>query len=205
MQLLIDLTNFLQPYGMLSYLGMFLILLACGFGLPLPEDIILISGGILSSRGVCDIYLVNIVCMAGVLIGDGTIFLIGRSLGPKIKQVWPFRIFLTPENDRKVQKVFDRFGEKVIFLARFMPGLRTPTFATCGAYRVPFWKFFVYDGLAALISVPAWIYVGKLFGENLERLEQIIHQARHVIYAALIGIVLLIILVRYVKKKYLPS
>ena len=40
-------------------------------------------------------------------------------------------------------------------LARFMPGLRAPIYFTAGTVGVKFHTFLFYDGLAALVSVPA--------------------------------------------------
>jgi membrane protein DedA with SNARE-associated domain len=88
-------------------------------------------------------------------------------------------------------------------MARFMPGLRTPIFMTCGIYQVSFWKFLTLDGLAALISVPVWVYVGVIFGENLELLEQKIRQFQVGIYSLLGGLIALGILYAIVKKKFM--
>ena len=69
MRALLDLLEFLMPYGTHSLIVVFLILLACGFGLPMPEDIILITSGILASHGVVQLHQAQLVCFAGVLIG----------------------------------------------------------------------------------------------------------------------------------------
>jgi membrane protein DedA with SNARE-associated domain len=34
-----------------GYVAVFLVLLACGFGLPLPEDITLVAGGVIAGLG----------------------------------------------------------------------------------------------------------------------------------------------------------
>lgn len=201
MQLLIDLLALLTPYGTFSYVVMFGILLACGFGLPMPEDIILISGGILSSRGITDVYVVNVICLAGVLIGDGTIFLLGRFFGQSIKSHRFFRRIVSEKNDARVAGIIQKYGDKVIFMARFMPGLRTPTFLTCGTYRVKPWKFFLLDGCAALISVPVWIHVGFLFGQNLEELEKMVKKMQTGLYVTLFSAIVLFILFKVIKKK----
>ena len=200
MQLLIDFLNFLQPYGSHSYFFIFGLLIACGFGLPMPEDIILIAGGILASHGVTHFGAVTITCLVGVLIGDGMVFMIGRHLGPRLKNNVLFRKLLSEKRDLQVQGVIHRFGDKVVFVARFMPGLRTPIFVTCGAYHVKLWKFLLLDGLAAIISVPLWVYVGYLFGQNLEELEKRIHQFQFGIYLIL-GLVILISIAGHVIKK----
>jgi membrane protein DedA with SNARE-associated domain len=201
MQLLIDLLTLLTPYGTYSYWVMFGILLACGFGLPMPEDIILISGGILSARGITNVTTVNLICMAGVLIGDGTIFFIGRKFGQSIKSHRFFRRIVSEKNDQRVAAIVKKYGDKVIFMARFMPGLRTPTFLTCGTYQVKPWKFFLFDGFAALISVPVWIHVGYLFGQNLEELEKLVRKMQAGIYITLALVIIAFVLFKLIKKK----
>lgn len=203
MRLLIDLLAFLTPYGNYSYYVMFGILIACGFGFPMPEDIVLISGGILASRGITDFWVVNAVCMAGVLLGDGTVFFLGRRFGPAIKSKGIFRKIVNDRIDQKVAHIMQRFGDKVIFMARFMPGLRTPIFMTCGIYQVKPWKFFLLDGLAAIISVPLWIYVGYFFGKNLETLEVRIKQFQYGIYGVLVAAVAGFIAYSLMKKRTL--
>lgn len=200
MRLIIDLLAFLMPYGTLAYIFMFVILIACGFGLPLPEDIVLITGGMLASHGVTRFSLTLAVCMAGVLIGDGIIFCAGSIMGERIKKIRLIKFILKGERDTKIQYWFSKYGDKVIFLARFMPGFRTPLFLTAGIYRVPVWKFFLLDGFAALISVPLWIWLGFFFGSNLELLEHKIHQLKVGIYGIL-GIVLVSAIVFYYVKK----
>ncbi len=195
--------DFLIPYGFHSYYIMFAILLGCGLGFPMPEDIILISGGILASHGICDFVVVNIVCLAGVLIGDSFVFSLGHRLGNSIKSTWLYRKVFNEKRNETVQHVFNKYGDKVIFAARFMPGLRMPIFMTAGIYKVPAWKFFMLDGFAALISVPLWIYVGYLFGSNMEQLEIMIRKMQMGMYAVLFAVILFFTLMYWLKKKFL--
>ena len=102
MSLVLKLLDFLSPYGMYAYVGVFALLLACGFGFPMPEDIILVTGGILSARGIIDLWALNVICMLGVLVGDGTIFMIGRRVGPKIKKTKFFAKIMPEKREKKV-------------------------------------------------------------------------------------------------------
>lgn len=201
MQLIIDLLNFLTPYGAYAYVLMFVILLACGFGLPLPEDVVLITGGMLASHQVTDHWVTLAVTMAGVLIGDGIVFTLGRRAGDSIKQTRLFKRIIKPGVDQKIQSWFSRYGDKVIFFARFTPGLRMALFLSAGIYRVPAWKFFALDGFAATISVPLWIWLGFVFGSNLELLESKVRQLQFGIYGVL-GLLLVVLgLAWFIKRK----
>lgn len=202
MQIILQLLDGLTPYGGYAYLIMFGILIACGFGLPIPEDVVLITGGILAARGVVNFWATFAVTMAGVLIGDGIVFAIGKRFGPRIKETKFFKKLLTPKREKKIIKWFSAYGDKVIFFARFAPGLRTPLFLTAGTYQVPYWKFFVLDGFAALISVPLWIWVGKVFGDNLDLLEVKIRKFQVGMYSILLLLLALVIIIWYVKKQF---
>ena len=190
---LLKLLDALTPYGTHSYFFIFGILIACGFGLPMPEDILLVTGGVLASRGVIHLHLIILVTLVGVLLGDGMIFSMGKFFGPKIKNRKFFQLILPPDRDLKVADIIRKYGEKVIFMARFMPGLRTPIFFTTGTYQIPFWKFILFDGVAALISVPTWVYIGYVFGTNLEQLAKVIKKFQWGIYGVLGVIVLTVV------------
>lgn len=47
------LIEFFSSYG---YWAVFLVLLACGFGVPIPEDITLVSGGVISGLGYTNVH-----------------------------------------------------------------------------------------------------------------------------------------------------
>ncbi len=203
MKYLIDLLHFIQPFGTQSYWVIFAVLLACGFGFPMPEDITLVTAGILASRGIIDFKFTVALCMVGVLLGDFTIFYLGRHFGTKLRTTKFFKWVLPASRDEAVKAIFEKYGDKVIFMARFMPGFRTPLFFAGGTYRVPVWKFFLLDGSAALISVPTWIYIGDLFGENLEVLEGVIRHAQLGMYVGLAVIIALLVCGYYLKKRLL--
>ena len=201
MHLLIELLAFIQPYGTWSYFLIFAVLIACGFGLPIPEDITLVTGGILASRGIIDFNYCIILCMAGVLIGDGIVFMLGRTVGNKLLVTRLGRFIMPEKRDLAVRALVKKYGDKIIFMARFMPGFRTPLFFATGTYHVPFWKFLLLDGFAALISVPLWIYVGYLFGANLEELENVIRHFQVGIYSSLAAIFVAFLGIYFIRKR----
>jgi LPXTG-motif cell wall-anchored protein len=104
--------------------------------------------------------------MVGVLVGDAGMFLLGHHFGTHILQWKPIALLMPPRRYGKMQAQFERYGNRMLFLARFLPGMRTAIYTTAGAsHRVGFWRFLLLDGAAALISVPIWVYLGY-FGAN---------------------------------------
>lgn len=150
------------------YLTLAAILLLCGLGLPIPEDISLICAGYLAHLGIVDIHNVFFLCLAAVLIGDGLAFGLGRWCGQAVLR-WPrIQIHFSARKQRRVRAYFRKFGSKVIFIARFLPGVRFSIFFSAGMLRVKPTVFFVYDGLAALLSVPALVYLAWYFGDHID-------------------------------------
>lgn len=193
------LVTFFTDYG---YWAVFGVLIACGFGLPIPEDISLVAGGIISGLAYTHVHTMFLVGMAGVLIGDGIVFTAGRMLGERVFSLPLVRRVMTPTRYAQVQSKFSRYGNWVVFTARFMPGLRTPIFLTAGATRqVSFLRFLLLDGFAALISVPVWVYLGYLGANNREWLAQMISRGQTATYVIL-GLGLITALtIFYVRKR----
>lgn len=190
---------FFTDYG---YIAVFGILILCGFGLPIPEDITLVSGGVISGLDLANPHTMCVVGLAGVLIGDSTMFLAGRIFGYRIQRIRTFRRILSPRRFSQIQRKFKQYGLSLLFVARFLPGLRSPIYLVAGmSRRIPYHTFILMDGFAALISVPVWIYLGYFFADNLDLLMEYVKDVQKLIYLCL-GVVILIVLLVYLKKRF---
>jgi len=98
LQLLLD---FFTGYG---YFAVFIVLLVCGFGVPIPEDITLVAGGIISGLGYTNVHWMFAVGMAGVLVGDGIMFGAGRLYGERVLRFRPVARVMTPERFAATQE-----------------------------------------------------------------------------------------------------
>ncbi|WP_019272677.1 DedA family protein [Neisseria lactamica] len=174
---------FFVEYG---YAAVFFVLVICGFGVPIPEDLTLVTGGVISGMGYTNPHIMFAVGMLGVLVGDGVMFAAGRIWGQKILRFKPIARIMTPKRYEQVQEKFDKYGNWVLFVARFLPGLRTAVFVTAGISRkVSYLRFIIMDGLAALISVPIWIYLGEYGAHNIDWLMAKMHSLQSGIFVIL--------------------
>jgi membrane protein DedA with SNARE-associated domain len=145
-------------HGPAAYVGVLFVLITCGLGVPLPEDVPLISGGWLIARGG-SLPLMMLTGLAGILIGDTIIFRAGSTYGLRLLETRVGK-HIPGERVARTIALFEKHGAKFIMVARFVPGLRAVTYFVAGTTGVPYWKFIAYDGLAACVSAPAWIYLG---------------------------------------------
>lgn len=193
------LIGFFTDYG---YIAVFGILILCGFGLPVPEDITLVSGGVISGLDLANPHTMCVVGLAGVLIGDSTMFLAGRIFGYRIQRIRTFRKILSPRRFSHIQRQFKKYGLSLLFVARFLPGLRSPIFLVAGmSRRISYITFILMDGIAALISVPVWVYLGYFFADNLDLLMEYVKDVQSMIYLIL-GLILLVVVIIYLKKRF---
>jgi len=187
-----ELLSFIQHYhGITVYLWIFGILLACGLGLPIPEDFTLFASGMLAFYGVVNVWWVIIVCLAGVLIGDSMIFWLGAKYGGEMAKHPHLSRWLPPERIENLKQKLHKNSDKLIFTARFTPILRAPTYFAAGALHLPFRKFFLYDGLAAMISVPTIIYLVYRFGEFGDKAINAITEFEHGVAFVIFSILLI--------------
>jgi membrane protein DedA with SNARE-associated domain len=149
-----------------GYIAVLIALLLCGAGIPIPEDITLVAGGVIAGMGYANVHVMAVVTIAGVMIGDAAMFGLGHHFGEHMLRWRPIALLMPPRRYAKMQEKFERYGNRLMFFARFLPGMRTAVYITAGATRrVTFTRFLMLDGLAALISVPFWVYLGY-FGAN---------------------------------------
>jgi membrane protein DedA with SNARE-associated domain len=165
----------------------FAVIVICGLGLPVPEDITLLTMGYLtylplpdgSPRAHASVALGAIAGFFGCMGGDGIMFCIGRRYGLDIVTHRPFRWFLNPARIEHARRIMDRHGPKILFSARFMPGVRTVGFFTAGSLGTSYFRFLTYDGLAAMISVPFFVFAGWHWGSDIDWAITQVRRAEH--------------------------
>jgi membrane protein DedA with SNARE-associated domain len=177
----------LQAFGPhLVYLGIYAMLLLSALGMPLPEDLTLVATGYLIGKGLAQPIPAAAVGILGVLTGDQFVYSLGRRFGPQIVRHRWFSRVLPEKRYAWIRTKFDRYGEKLVFFARFVSGLRGPVFIAAGILEMPRGRFILYDFAAALISVPLFILIGHFAGPHLEAV--LLHLVRARSTVLLIGI-----------------
>ena len=151
-----------------TYLGLFAILLLCGMGLPMPEDIALLAGGFLVHRGVIRFPITLAVSLLGVVAGDNSLFFLGRRFGTGLVRYFGLNRPGSKAQIERIRAFMHRHGHRAIFYARFLAGLRALIYLTAGSFGVTPFRFLLYDLLGAVISVPIVVSIGYLFGGQLE-------------------------------------
>ena len=150
-----------------SYPAVFLLLVLCGVGAPLSEELVILTGGLMVAQGGASLPLMALAAYVGIVAGDTALYRIGRSLGPKVFSHPKLSKMLTPARLGLLQKMFARRGAVAVFLARFLPGLRAPAFLLAGATGLPYRRFLLADAAAAWIPAMGMTWLGFRYGPQV--------------------------------------
>lgn len=179
-------------FARFNYLAPFTVLILCGLGAPFPEEVALIGSGLLLHRGEVDFLPITLVCSSAILLGDSLPYWLGRRYGMKALRFRWVRRILHPERIALLERRFVEHGNWVTFTFRFLPGVRIPGYFFAGTMRMTYTRFLLLDGLGVLISVPTSIWLGKLFGQSIENLQERFDQLHLVLAFAMVTIVLVV-------------
>ncbi|MHB1843204.1 MAG: DedA family protein, partial [Deltaproteobacteria bacterium] len=148
--------------------------------------------------GAANLWLMLLVGFAGILGGDLLVYAAGRRYGGSFTRVRWLRRYFTEQKRSLVESYFERYGQGIVFLARFLPGIRVVTYFTAGAARLGLLRFLFFDALAACLSAPLWVLVGHHLGRHLQRAIHWVERAHSLLIAtaALLGIGLFVYIVR---------
>jgi membrane protein DedA with SNARE-associated domain len=157
--------QFIESWG---YLGVFVGILATGLGVPMPEELPIVLGGVLTTHEEVRWYIMLPVCIVGVIIGDSFLYLIGRYWGTKLIDL-PFvrKHLLTPEKFDSIAENFQKYGVKILLFARLTPGIRAPIFLTAGITKLPITHFLIADGIYAIPGVSILFFLGYWFTDAI--------------------------------------
>lgn len=152
----------LQQFDQYGYPGIFAALIAAAFGFPIPEELPVITAGILVGHEDTKLswYIMLPVVMAGVVIGDGILYGAGRIWGRRLLNLrFVRRNFVPIEKQEKIEKNFAERGIWVLLGARLLPGIRAPVFIMAGVLKVPLGRFLLADAIYAipLVNILFWL------------------------------------------------
>ena len=183
----VHLTEIINQYGAWTYAILFaIIFIETGLVVMpfLPGDSLLFAAGALSALpgSVLNIgWMIALLAVAAIL-GDTVNYWIGHTLGERAyDSKWVKKEYLD-----KTHEFFEKHGGKTIFLARFVPIIRTFAPFVAGVGQMSYKYFFSYNVFGGLIWVPLFSLAGYFFG-GLEFVE---HNFSLVIFA-IIGISLI--------------
>jgi membrane protein DedA with SNARE-associated domain len=184
----------LMDIGWAGYLVLFGLLFSCGLGMPLPEDIPLLVGGMLVGAGKMHLIVVAICGWCGIIGGDCVLYYMGHRFGLNITKVPFVGKHVTTDRIEQAKRLFEKYGVWVVGVGRLFAGIRGAMVVAAGTIRFNFLKFIIADGLAAIVSGGLFVWLGMKFGQHLKDIQPTIQKYEHLVFVALVvGLLLFIV------------
>jgi membrane protein DedA with SNARE-associated domain len=167
-----------------GHLAVLLLLVAGGLGVPVPEELVQLTGGYLARRGVLLFWPTVTAAWVGIVLGDGIFFLLARRHGPRLLESRHVVRLLTPRRRDFLERHFARHAVLTVMAARHASALRLPAFALAALHGVRPLTFLVADGLSALVSVPLVVWLGWFFAGHIEEAKRHLREAELLVAGA---------------------
>ncbi len=152
--------------GWIGYLALFLIVFAESgllVGFFLPGDSLLFTVGVVAGAGKLPIGLMIAMLAAASILGDGSGFLLGGTLGYSLFKNTNSPIFRREYLD-KTHEFYERHGGKTIIYAKFVPIIRTFAAFIAGVGKMSYKRFLTFNVVGAIGWVTSMILLGYSLG-----------------------------------------
>jgi membrane-associated protein len=150
--------------------GLLFLIVFCETGLVvtpfLPGDSLLFAVGALATRpgSPINLPLVSLLLSVAAVLGDAVNYSAGSRLGQKVFTSEPSRL-LDKEHLMRAHRFYERYGGKAIFLARFVPVIRTFAPFVAGVGRMSYARFALYNVTGGIVWINSFLLAGYFFAD----------------------------------------
>ncbi|MGG1519301.1 DedA family protein [Paenibacillus oryzisoli] len=187
-------SNLFEQYG---YFVLIFGLFAESLALPFPGELAMAIAGHISSFGSLNILIIIFCSYFGAIAGTTVTYYLGYKLGTPFFEKHGRFFFLNQERIVKITKWFNKYGNKLILVSYFIPGLRHFTGYVSGILRVRLGTFLFFNFTGGIVWVLTYVMIGKIFGGQIE---QMLHIVSKYAIAAIIVVVVGVVIGFYIKQ-----
>lgn len=188
----------LDNYG---YMVLFLCLLLELIALPLPGETLMSYCGYLVYRGKLNWSISILISALGTIMGITISYFIGKTIGINFFNKYGCYVHMGPKKLKKVSDWFEAYGNKLLLIAYFIPGVRHVTGYFSGITNISFKKFAVYAYIGAFLWSFIFITLGKVLGTQWDKMHSFVNEYLIVISMVLAASILIIFIYKYYRVK----
>lgn len=181
-----EIARLIEKYG---YIVIFSLVMLGNMGVPVPEESPVVLAGYASQKLWLDYKTAFLVCLVSAIVGDNIGYMIGRKGGRPLLLRYGKYVGLNEAKLARLEAFFERYGDKTVFIARFVAGLRWAAGPLSGAAKMPFGRFLFFNATGALVWVFIMTQLGYQLANNLDYVIELIAKAKIVIIGgAILGV-----------------
>lgn len=162
-------TSFISSVG---YLGIFFLMTLESAMIPIPSEIIMPFSGFLASTGKFEPILVVLAGSLGNLVGSILTYYFGLKVGRSFIIKYGKYIFFKKEHLEFTERLFQNYGDKISFVGRLLPVIRTYVSLPAGIGKTKFTKFVFYTLVGSLIWNSILTFAGMQLGNNWKNIDK---------------------------------
>ena len=171
------------------YVGLFVLFQLSALGAPLPEDMLVIVGGVLAQRGIIDGPNAWVTCYLSVLVADTMTLHLGWFFGKKLLHRKFVKRMLHPRRVLKAKHQIQKHGAWMIVAARFIPGSRLPVFLIAGMLHLHRGKYLIAEASTLIITISIQFAFGWWVSSNLDAFAE--NRTTIIIGSAVVGLLII--------------
>ncbi|PWK15961.1 DedA family protein [Tumebacillus permanentifrigoris] len=192
------LLNLIHQYGSAA---LFFALWLGIVGMPIPDELIVMGGGLVASTGLLHTVSAFVMTYLGVVSGLSIGFVVGRRVGAPVleklarkKKIGRYFV--------RAQDLLNSWGEWSLCLSYFLPVVRHLVPYLVGVARMPFRRYALYSYGTGLVWTSVFFLIGYWFGDQVDQIAATVHT--YGLYAlGIVGVGALVVgLVRFGGRKY---
>ncbi|WP_442598488.1 DedA family protein [Neobacillus sp. D3-1R] len=191
--------EFISEHG---YLALFSSFYVCLLGLPIPNEILVMTGGIISTMDHFQPLLTFFIVYLTVILNATILYLVGRKGGNRLLQ----KLERFKKINRNVQGAsiyIQKYGGYAAALSYGLPIMRHCIPFLMGTYQYSYLSFARFSYLSALVWTSVLFLIGRYFGSKIESIGENLHQIGGAVLILLLGVFFTKVLKRYFRQKNL--
>ncbi|MCC2463730.1 DedA family protein [Bacillus mobilis] len=160
-----ELLFYIEQYG---YWALFFCLWLGIVGMPIPDEMIVMSGGFVSSLGILSVILAFLLTYLGVVSGLSLGYILGKICGTKIldklmkKKKAKYLL--------KSQQMIEKYGHYALVTSYFIPVVRHIVPYVVGMNNMSFKMYALYSYTTGFVWTLVYFVLGSLFGQHINRI-----------------------------------
>ncbi len=174
----------------LGYIGVAVLMFLENVFPPIPSELIMPLAGFMAAQGRLTLVGVVVAGVVGSVLGQLPLYYLGKLVGEERLKAWADTygtwLMLSSADIDQAKGWFDRHGAKAVFIARMVPGVRSLISIPAGIARLNIALFLLYSTLGISIWAGMLAYLGRLLGNNYERVSQYLGPLAYVVLGLLV-------------------
>ena len=159
---------------------------------PSPSDVVLLIGGSIIATGTINFIFALLISTLGSIFGFLLMFHIGSTVDRRVVESGKYK-FIPVDGIHKVERWFRKYGYFIVIANRFLPGTRAVISFFAGISNLNFKKTIMLCGISALAWNAIILYLGYVFGDNVEIVDSYMTTYSNIVIAGTILIILFLI------------